>query len=163
MKKQPGRKAIFVLSDGVDRGSKETLTAAIEAAQRADSSVYSILFTDNESNGSGHHGGWGGGRPGGGWPGSGGGGHHYPQQGRTDGKKVLQQISTETGGQLFQVSKKLPLDAIFEQVEEGLRSQYSLGYTPDHASFGPGYHKINLTTKNKDLVVQVRDGYYSDH
>jgi VWFA-related protein len=164
MKKQPGRKAIFVLSDGVDRGSKETLMAAIEAAQRADTSVYSILFTDNESSGSGHHGGWGGGRPGGGggWPGSGGGGRRYPQE-RTDGKKVLQQISTETGGQLFQVSKKLPLDAIFEQVEEGLRSQYALGYTPDQASSGAGYHKINLTTKNKDLVVQVRDGYYSDH
>ncbi|MFZ0923227.1 MAG: VWA domain-containing protein [Candidatus Acidiferrales bacterium] len=168
MKKQPGRKAIFVLSDGVDRGSKETLMAAIEAAQRADTSVYSILFTDNDSNGGGHHGVWGGGRPGGwpggggGWPGSGGGGRRYPQE-RTDGKKVLQQISTETGGQLFQVSKKLPLDAIFEQVEEGLRSQYALGYTPGQASSGAGYHKINLTTKSKDLVVQVRDGYYSDH
>lgn len=170
MKKQPGRKAIFVLSDGVDRGSKETLTAAIEAAQRADTSVYSILFTDNESNGDGYgrHGGWGMGHPGGGWPGGGGGwpgggGRRYPQQARTDGKEILKRISTETGGQLFQVSKKLPLDAIFKQVEESLRSQYSLGYTPDHASSGPGYHKITLTTKNKDLIVQVRDGYYSDN
>lgn len=105
-------------------------------------------------------GGWPGG--GGGWPGSGGGGHRNPSQERSGGKQILQQISTETGGQLFQVSKKLPLDQIFAQVEEGLRNQYSLGYTPDKASTGPGYHKITLTTK-KDVVVQVRDGYYSDN
>jgi VWFA-related protein len=167
MSKQQGRKAIFVLSDGVDRGSKETLTAAIEAAQRSDTSVYSIFFADNNSNdnGSGRHGGWGhgGGWPGGGWPG-GGGGHRYPQQqSRTDGKEILKRISAETGGQLFQVSKKLPLDQIFAQAEEQLRSQYSLGYTPDHKDSGAGYHKIALTTKTKDQSVQVRDGYYSDN
>ncbi len=174
MKKQPGRKAVFVLSDGVDRGSKETLTAAIEAAQRADTAVYSIYFADHgsDSDSSNRHGGWGGGWPGGGggWPGRGGGGwpgggrgQRYPQEARADGKKILERISTETGGQLFQVSKKLTFDQIYAQVEEGLRSQYALGYTPDHASSGPGYHKIALTTKNKDLAVQVRDGYYSDN
>lgn len=44
MSKQQGRKALIILSDGVDHGSKETLTAAIETAQRADTVVYSILF-----------------------------------------------------------------------------------------------------------------------
>ncbi|MGC1291530.1 MAG: VWA domain-containing protein, partial [Candidatus Acidiferrales bacterium] len=139
MKKQPGRKAVFVLSDGVDRGSKETLTAAIEAAQRADTAVYSIYFADHNSDSNnnpfGRHGGWGGrgggGWPGGGggWPGGGGGGQRYPQEARVNGKDILKRISTETGGQLFQVSKKLTLDQIFAQVEEGLRGQYALGYT----------------------------------
>src|SRR5208282_1326106 len=80
MKKQQGRKALFILSDGVDRGSKESLEEAVESAQRADTSVYSILFADNESHDhgggyGGHGGGWGMGRggPGGGWPGGGGG------------------------------------------------------------------------------------------
>jgi VWFA-related protein len=168
MKKLPGRKAIFVMSDGVDRGSKESLTDAIAAAQRADTAVYSILFAGHESNDNdnpfGRHGGWGMGGPMG-WPGGGGGGgggrRRYPEE-RTDGKKILQRISTETGGQFFQVSKKLPLDQVYKQVEDELRNQYSLGYKmPDHSSSGPGYHKITLTTKNKDLTVQVRDGYYS--
>ena len=166
MKKQQGRKALFVLSDGEDRGSKETLTAAIEAAQRADTAVYSIYFADHDSNGfgGGHHGGgWGMGHPMG-WPGGGGGGgNRYPRQEQRTGKDVLKRISTETGGQLFEVSKKLPLDTIFAQVEEGLRNQYSIGYTPQHGNSGPGYHKINLATKQKDLIVQVRDGYYSDN
>lgn len=162
MKKQQGRKAIFVLSDGVDRGSKETLGRAIEAAQRADTAVYSVLFADNEPNsGFGRRGGWEG--RGGVWPGGGGRGGRYPQQSRVDGKDILKRISTETGGQLFQVSKKFPLDQIFAQVEEELRAQYSLGYTPQPASTGAGYHKIALATKKKELVVQVRDGYYSDN
>jgi len=165
MKKQRGRKALFVLSDGVDRGSKETLEAAVESAQRAETSVYSILFAGEESNGrafGGRGGGWGGmGRGPGGWPGSGG-GRRYPQEERPDGKKALERISTETGGRLFQISKKLPIDQVYAQIEEELRNQYSLGYTPDRPNPGVGYHKIHLTTKQTDLTVQARDGYYSD-
>lgn len=159
MSKQQGGKALIILSDGVDRGSRETLVEAIETAQRADTVVYSILFKDDE--GYGH--------PGGGMMGQrgpyGGGGHHggggrYPQEERPDGKKILQQISKETGGRLFEVSKKETVDKIYAEIEEELRNQYSIGYTPEKDS-GPGYHKIQLTTKNKDLVVQARDGYYS--
>lgn len=168
MKKQQGRKALFILSDGVDRGSKESLPDAIEAAQRADTSIYSILFEGQESEGRGfgQHGGWGGRGPGGGgWPrgggAGGGGGRRYPQEQRPDGKKVLEQISTATGGRMFQVSKKLPLDQIYGQIEEELRNQYALGYTPNPADNEGGYHKIHLTAKQKDMTVQARDGYYS--
>ena len=75
MKKQQGRKALIVLTDGVDRGSKETLETAIATAQRADTVVYSILFKDDEGYGD-HDGGYGGGRGGYGGPriGIGGGG-----------------------------------------------------------------------------------------
>ena len=48
MSGQPNRKAMIILSDGGDNGSDETLTSAIEAAQRADTIIYSILFTDAE-------------------------------------------------------------------------------------------------------------------
>lgn len=157
MAKQQGRKAILVLSDGVDRGSKETLANAIESAQRANTLVYSILFSDRDE--SGNAGGWG--RPGmGGMGGMGrhGGRGRYPQQTLPDGKKILQQLSKETGGQLFEVSKKEALDQIYDRIQEGLRNQYSLGYTPDS---GSGYHKITLTTNQKGLIVQARDGYYS--
>jgi hypothetical protein len=61
---------------------------------------------------------------------------------------------------LYEVSKKQTVDKIYAAIEEQLRNQYSLGYTPDKDT-GPGYHKIELATKNKDLVVQARDGYYS--
>jgi VWFA-related protein len=172
MRKQSGRKALIILSDGVDRGSKETLEYAMETAQRADTIVYSILFKDDEAY-EGRTSRVGLGIPGMGGPGMGGGGmgrrgggRRYPpqdQESRPDGKKVLERISKETGGRLFEVSKKLPVDQIYSQIEEELRSQYNLGYTPSHAEGNAaGYHKIQLTPKKKDLIVEARDGYYSE-
>ncbi len=171
MKKQHGRKAIIVLSDGVDRGSKESLQEAIESAERADTLVYSILFADKEGYGN-NGGGFGGPRMGGGGMGGGGmggggmggrGGGGYPrrtEEPRPDGKKILEQISHETGGRFFEVTKKQTIDDIYTAINEELRNQYSLGYTPEKDDAGSGYHKIVLTTKQKDLTVQTRDGYF---
>ena len=175
MRKQQGRKAVVLLTDGVDNGSKVSLDRAIETAQRANTLVYSILYADpdaygHQGMGMGHpRGGWGGGgigRPGGSYPGGGGGypggGGGYPQpQQHPDGKKVLQRISKETGGRFFEVSKKEPIDQIYKQIEEELRNQYNLGYTPDKADATPGYHSIAVTTTNKDYTVQTREGYYA--
>jgi VWFA-related protein len=159
MKKQSGRKAIVVLSDGVDHGSKESLRGAIEAAQRRDTIVYSILYKDEERPYGGGWGGYGGHHGGMGGPGGRHGG--YPQESHVDGKKILEQISRETGGRLFEVSGKQPVDKIYAQIEEELRNQYSLGYTPDRPDPGAGYHKIVVKTKQKELVVQAREGYYA--
>jgi hypothetical protein len=151
MSKQQGRKAVIILSDGVDTGSKFPLERAVEASQRADTIVYSILFSDETAYGGGGFGGFGGlGRHGGG-----------ARQDHPDGQKVLERISRETGGRMFEVSKKLPIEKIYSQIEEELRSQYNLGYSPDH-DLSAGYHKILVKTKEKDLVVRAREGYYLD-
>ncbi len=185
MSKQKGRKALIILSDGVDNGSKETLTKALEAAQRADTVIYAIYFKGKENQGSsgfpshggGYPGGRGGGYPGGGYPGGGypggrgggypgggggrGGGGGAGNQSHIDGKKVLQQMADETGGRLFEVSKKQNVAQIYTQIAEELRAQYRLGYTPDQATAADGYHQIVLTTQRKELIVQTRDGYYT--
>jgi VWFA-related protein len=151
MKKQQGRKALILLTDGDDHGSKDSVTDCIEAAQRSDTLVYSIYFVDQEqSNFTPSFG--GGGRHGG--------GRRPQQQNRGDGKKILQRISKETGGTFFEVTKKLPIEKIYEQIEEELRSQYSLGYTSDQKDAG-SFRKIKVTAKGKGLVVQTRDGYYA--
>src|SRR5262249_22320971 len=139
IKKQQGRKALILLTDGVDNGSKYTLSMAIESAQRADTMVYSVLFSDPHSYSSAPAYGpprrrMGMGYPGGGYPGGGYPGGGYPgggSQTSSNGKKVLEQIANETGGRFFEVSKKLPLDKIYDEIEEELRSQYSIGYTSD--------------------------------
>jgi VWFA-related protein len=100
------------------------------------------------------HGGFGGGRRGGGYPGG-------RQGSRTDGKPVLQRLARETGGGFFEVSKKEPIEKIYDQIQEELRNQYSIGYASDHADTAGGYHKIELTTKKNELIVQTRDGYYA--
>ena len=187
MSKQTGRKAVVILSDGVDNGSRKSLASSIEAAQRANEIVYSIYFKgeqphqDNSGNrggypgGGGRHGGGGYPGGGGGYPGGGGGG--YPGGGggsrgggnggsgvenRVDGKKILERISGETGGRMFEVSKKQDLPEIYNQISEELRSQYRIGYTPDEATASDGYHQVDLTIpKQNKLQVQTRDGYYT--
>jgi VWFA-related protein len=174
MKKQTGRKAIVVLTDGEDRGSQETLNSAIESAQKSETVVYTIYYGGHEDHDNGGFnnggrggypgGGYPGGRyPGGGYPGGGyPGGSRYPrqQENRPDGKKILQRIAQETGGRYFEVKKKDSVDDVYASIAEELRTQYMLGYTPpkDESS---GYHSIHLTTKNKDQEVQTRAGYYS--
>ncbi len=181
MKKQPGRKAIIVLTDGVDHGSKTYLESAIESAQRADTVIYSVYFAEPHHEegarqgggmGRGGGGGWPGG--GGGWPGGGGGypggggrrggGQRQPQESHTDGKKILERISKETGGRFFEVTKKETVGDIYDSIVEELRVQYNMGFTPDKDSTASGYHHIELTVKgkDKDLTVQTRDGYYAD-
>jgi VWFA-related protein len=190
MSKQPGkRRALIVLTDGVDRGSKESLTDAIESAQRADTIVYGIYYKgeqrpqDNNMNRQrrGYGGGFPGGYPGGGYPGGGypGGGGGYPQGGgsggqqnprggdhvpNVDGKHVLDRICGETGGRVFEVSKKETVDDIYKQIGEELRSQYRLGFSPSGDAAKDRYHQISLALTGDDakkkMDVQARDGYY---
>jgi len=159
MRKEQGRKAVILLSDGVDNGSKTSLEGGIESAQRADTLFYSIRFYDatayrNQNPYGGGPFGGGRGRRGGGYPGGG-----YPSANRPDGKKVLERISEETGGAYNEVSDKDPLNKIYSRIEDELRSQYSLGYTSDRP--GSGFRTIKVGVKLKNLTVQARQGYYA--
>jgi len=161
MKKQQGRKAVVLFSDGEDNGSKVTPSRAIESAQRADTLVYSVRFYDRNAGAPVSPGFGRGRRGGGGFPGGGGGGHPggYPNADRADGKKVLQQISSETGGEYFEVSGGMTLDKIYARIQDELRNQYSLGYTSDQT--GAGYRRIKVIAKGKNLTVRTREGYYA--
>jgi VWFA-related protein len=160
MKKQQGRKALIVLTDGNDRGSKEPLEGAVEAAERTDTLVYAVYFAGDQPRNYPNHGGWSMGGPGGR---PGGGGHRrYPEEERSDGKKVLERISRQTGGRIFEASKKETIDKIYADLDQELRSQYSLAYTPDRADPGAGYHRIQVAVDKKDLLVQAREGYYAE-
>jgi VWFA-related protein len=177
MSKQTGRKAIIILSDGGDRGSRETLVKSIEAAQRADTIIYAIYFKGEEPHQNNpQHGGRGGGYPGGGYPGGGypgrypgggypgggnGGGNPSGGQSRPDGKKILERMTQETGGRLFEVKKSQNVAQIYNQIVEELRAQYRLGYTPSQDAAAAGYHLIDLTLHQKGLLIQTRDGYYT--
>ena len=184
LKGAQGRKAIVLFSDGVDHDSKTSLERAIEAAQRADTIVYCVYVAPEREeepvqNGGGRRA--GGGYPGGGgpfpggsgpfpggnggpFPGGGGGQRRGPDstshENKTDGKKILQQIASETGGRYFELSKKLTAAEIYGQIQSEMGHQYSLSYTPDKA--GNGYHKLHLGTRNTELKVQTRAGFYAD-
>jgi len=135
MKKLTGRKAVIILTDGVDTGSQTSIGEAIEAAQRADTLIYSILFSDPHAYGF-----------------FGGGG---------DGRGALTRMSRETGGGFFEVSKKQSLNQIYAQLESELRSQYSIGYVSDQPVAVSEFRKIQLVTREKGLTVQARNRYWA--
>jgi len=183
MKPKDGRKALVVFSDGVDRGSKETLNDAVDAADRANVAVYTIYFKGEQERpaGAGYPGSGGrrGGMGGGGYPGGGGGGGYpgggggYPGGGGqrrggggqtqpgVDGKKIMEKIATRTGGRYFEAKGKDKLDEIYGQIAEELRGQYLLTYTPDVVDNDGGFHKIALKANKDDLLVVTREGYYA--
>jgi len=133
MQKQSGRKALIVLTDGVDNGSYFTLQDAVDAAQRADTLVYSILYAD---------------------PGA------YGMFGGGGGDRVLRRMSEQTGGGYFEVTKKLTVDRIFDTIEQELRSQYNIGYVSDKPAVLSEFRAIQLTAQ-KGLTVQARRQYWA--
>ncbi|SRR5579883_1943339 len=135
MRNQRNRKALIILSDGVDTGSEASLEAAVEAAQRADTLVYSILFSDE-----GYYGIFGEGH---------------------GGKAALMKLSKETGASFFEVSKKLSIDQIYGLIQDELRGQYSLGYVSDQPVRVSEFRKLQLTVKQKGLTVESRDRYWA--
>jgi len=132
--KEAGRKAIVLITDGQDEGSTLNLKAAIEAAQKADAIIYGILYVDRQS---------------------------YGPFGGYSGESVLKQMAEETGGRMLQVDRKNTLESIFDQIQQEMRTQYAIGYTPTNGKKDGSYRKIDLRTSNKDLKVQVRKGYYA--
>lgn len=134
MKSESGRKALIVLSDGVDSSSDQTMATSIELALRADTLIYTIYFTDP--------------------------GFYSMSFGAPDGRAIMARMAKETGAGFFEVTKKQSIEQIFGAIEQELRSQYSIGYVSDIPVGYPAFRKIQLSTNQKGLIVQTRDGYW---
>jgi VWFA-related protein len=138
LKSQVGRKALVLITDGNDFGSQMNLRQTIEAAQKSDVIIYGVLHVDRQfyhrRGGTGMIGGYGNG-------------------------SELKKMCEETGGRMFEVSRKMSLQAIYDQIQEELRSQYSAGYTPSEDR-GAAFREIKIIPKDRNLKVQARKGYY---
>jgi len=139
LKHEVGRKALVLITDGVDTGSKITRDKAIEAAQKGDAIIYSIDYQDRGAYG----GGFGNISFGGG------------------GEGELRRMSSETGGQVFHVDRNHSLDDIFREIQDEMRSQYAITYQPPNSKRDGSYHKIDIKLANKDYKAQARKGYYA--
>jgi VWFA-related protein len=143
MRKQSGRKAFILLTDGVAFREPTSIVTAIEFAQRADTIIYPVRFADRIA-------------------------FYRPVKAAVlaaaseHGKQGLHRMANETGGVYYEVTKTQSMEAIYSQIEDDLRNQYSIGYTPGRPEPDGKYHKIKLTTKDRHLVVHTRDGYYAD-
>ncbi len=145
-----GRKAIILISDGGDVGSKVSFPDAIAEAQRDNVPVYAISYSA--------------------WNdlptpialGSPSGGSSYNSSLNSDpGFKNLQKWADDTGGHVYQVSHGMTLRRIFEDIAQLLRTQYEIGYMLPPDTKPKQFHKLELKARDKSLRVQARSGFYT--
>lgn len=135
LKQEVGRKAMILLTDGQDQGSRLNIREAIEAAQKSDTICYVIEIADRGA---------------------------YSSAGLGFDLGPMKKLVEETGGRMIEVgnnTKKLR-DA-FDQIASELRTQYNIGYTPVNQTRNGAYRKVEVHPKNKDFKVQARKGYYA--
>jgi VWFA-related protein len=136
LKQESGRKALILLSDGQDQGSRTKINEAIAAAQKANAVVYVILIADVQS---------------------------YLDQGMAyTGYSPMKKMTEETGGRVINVGNNgKKLEAAFQQIEDELRTQYVATYTPSNTRQDGSFRHIAVECRGDGLKVQVRKGYYA--
>ena len=134
---QVGRKVLVLITDGVDQGSRVRLDEAIRWAHLSNAVLYSIYYFDP-----GAYGGYG-----------------FGGLGASDSD--LKRLAEESGGRVFKVNRKNPLSRAFDQIQEEMRSQYAIGYTSTNPVRDGNFRRIELKTRQKDLKVQARKGYFA--
>jgi VWFA-related protein len=129
-----GRKALVILTDAEDAGSKVTLERALEAAQRADVIVHVILITQRSGFGFGKK-----------------------------NERIAERLAKETGGRVLQAAYATDFDAAFAQIAGELRSQYILGYAPAARARDGRWRKVRIEVRSRGLRAFTRTGYYAPH
>jgi VWFA-related protein len=131
---ESGRKAMIILTDGDDQGSRTKITEAIAAAEKSNAMIYVILIADT-----GFYGGWG-----------------------YNGYSAADKMTKETGGRLINVGNNgKKLEEAFAQIEDELRTQYAATYTPTNAKMDGTFRHLSLECHGDGLKVQVRKGYFA--
>jgi Ca-activated chloride channel family protein len=135
-----GRKVLVIVTDGGDTTSRKKYRDALEAAQRADAVIYSILVVPIAAD-----------------------------VGRNiGGENALTTLAASTGGRIFQPTLGKQLDEAFAAILSDLRTQYLLGYYPrqlpaDAKPFHPVRVKLTgATVPAEGLQLLSRNGYYGD-
>ncbi len=132
-KDRPGRKAMIIITDGMDQNSRTTRKQAIEAALRAETTCYVLLVVNSLVRGDPTY----------------------------AGERNMQELVQQTGGRLFLVDQKLKvLPAALSQIATELRHQYSIGYTPHDANMCGEFRHIVVKAR-RGLNVRARRGYYA--
>jgi len=137
-----GRRAMVVMTDGVDTSSELSIGEAVERAKGLDVPVYSVRvlspLDDPESDRYV--------------------GVHGREAKEEDG---LRRFSEETGGRLFEASEIGALRLVALRIREELKTQYRLGYVPNNTTKDGSFRRIDIETRRGGVVVHARQGYYA--
>ncbi|MBI3664146.1 MAG: VWA domain-containing protein [Acidobacteria bacterium] len=133
---EAGRKALIILTDAMDQGSRMSLEEALETAQRTDTVIHVIGVADYAFYGGRGYGGY-------------------------SGEGYARKLAEQTGGRSIFVNNEKNLEKAFEQISEELRTQYVLGYYPTNRAKDGKFRKIEIKMAKSDAKVLARRGYYA--
>jgi len=130
------RKAIVLLTDGLDNASRLTQLQAVWLARRAHVPIYTVNFIQQKES-------------------------RLPRAARQN-LRVLDRFSTETGGAGFAVYSRRELDDAVSRIQAELTFQYLIGYYPSKGDRDGSFRRIRVQTVKRGLEVRTRSGYYAD-
>ncbi len=128
------KKVLFVVTDGEDNASNETLEAAVKHLQEENGpSVYAIGILGDEE---------------------------HPKR----AKRALEIMTQRTGGIAFFPKTLDEVDEISRTVAHDIRNQYTIGYKPTNPRGNGGFRQIRVDAKGKGhskMTVRTKSGYYA--
>jgi VWFA-related protein len=80
---------------------------------------------------------------------------------RGQGDKVMEQMASETGGQSFFPPSVEDISLSFTNIQEELRSQYALTYTPADFKYDGAFRPIYLYCNDRRYLVRAKKGYFA--
>lgn len=129
-----GRRAIVLITDGLDNASTVSMLQAVWMARRVRVPIYALSFIPMNP--------------------------ELVSERIRDSLDVLLRFSDETGGRLFAVYRPEDLGQAVSEIQEELRFQYVIGYYPSQANAGGAFRRIELRTSRPHAAVRTRTGYY---
>lgn len=143
------KKAMIIMTDGLDNNSSMSYKESLEAAVRSEAAVYVVSKTQAvrqayiaSQQGQGIYTG-------------------VPEQEFIQADMALRKLAYETGGRVLYPNTFGQLDNIYAQVDEELRSQYTLGYISTNTAKDGTYRRIEVKVDAADAAVSARPGYYA--
>ncbi|MET0623764.1 MAG: VWA domain-containing protein [Pyrinomonadaceae bacterium] len=129
------RRAIILLSDGVDTSSRLKMSEAVDSALKSDAIIYAVGIGDS-----------------------------FSFDGVDEGS--MRKIAERTGGRAYFPRNEDDLRVAFAQIQEELRSQYLIAYSPLNKSKDGGFRKVQIEVVNPELKKQnlrltYRQGYFA--
>ncbi len=131
-----GRKAIVLITDGLDNASSMTRLQATWLARRVAVPIYTLSFIPLREN-------------------------LLPKRAR-EALRVLVRFSGETGGALYPIHGAPDLTRAVSRIQAELRFQYLIGYYPPAGELDGAFHVLRLATLRNGLRVRTRTGYYAN-
>jgi len=133
------RKALLVLSDGIDNHSRHTRSQLLRRASEMDVQIYTISLDDPTPNRKA-----------------------LEEVEAQHGMQLMQDLASRTGGAQFLVRSRNDADEASWRISETLRNEYNIGYVPARDQRSGRWRRIRVKVARAGLKVYSRRGYRLD-